>query len=661
MSTFRHKRLILTAITVVALAALVIPAVTRAAESSSGFQIIPPECLGDQKNAECNLNSFVQLFINLAQVALKLLPYLAMIMMIWAGFNLIMAGGNPEKIQQGKKMITSVVVGVIIIIFLAWAFGNFIVFVLTGSTNIFPDYGTPFSKEWWGGGVANPHQPNAGCCYVEDYGCKEMTQTDCTAISGTYGGASVQFMGENQFCSEYPAVCKNYTIGCCVPDDTTDKTCYWPDSKTGCINWPTTYHSNTACNFLGQDCDPALIQGTSTASETGTGCCIQPNTCTTTTSANCPSGGTFKPGVSCTDETECIIGCCIGQSSCSDSKINCTSNIYVPQTCKEARDILGLCLTGCCIQDPGGNNNCYNNYTAGYCTTVGGIFNNDISCSQFTSCTDGCCQETCTDGNIDGSCANLTYDINNTCSANTSCAPVCCLYQNALTCSSAVSQQTCLPPNNQTILGGPGGACPTNAGQQCETGTCRNTTTGACVSPVARIACTGTFTAASSPPDPQCVTGCCVNPNNDLTCHESYTQAQCTLAGGTFSSGAACSTVGDCSGCCVELDNDYNCFEPLTRAKCSATFPVTAFRPGDRCINVVDPNNGQRACVQGCCVKTDIIDPGPPQIDLTTCTQWSTEIYCSMNGGTFYENDRACDNVQTSITCDLLVNNTPLP
>lgn len=656
MNLLRHKRSILV-IGLTAIIGLSLPLMTLAADTGNGLNLIPDECLGPQKNAECDLNSFVQLFVNLAQAALKLLPYLAMIMMIWAGFNLIMAGGNPEKIQQGKKMITSVVVGVIIVIFLAWAYGNFIVFVLTGEVNIFP--GTPFAREWWGGGTADARPPNSGCCYVEDYGCTEVTQTECQALSGTYGGATVQFMGENQFCSEYQAVCSNLTIGCCVPDDATNKTCYWPDSKTGCINWPTTSHSNTACNYLGQDCDPNLIQGTSTGGDTATGCCIQPNSCTATTASNCPSGGTFKPGVSCSNETECTIGCCIGQTSCSAGKINCTSNLYNVASCKEATDVLHLCQTGCCIQDASSNGACHNNYTNGFCATIGGQPYEGMSCSQYSECTNGCCTSSCTAGNIDGSCSG-DYDPTTSCTSQSYCAQTCCLYQNALTCSSNVTSQSCPQPPNTRYTSLPGGSC--DGYTQCTTGACRNTTTGACINGVAQAACLGpTNVWSQTGTDPLCTTGCCANPNNDQACHESYTQAQCQLASGTFTPGAACSTVGDCGGCCVQLENKYNCFEPLTRAKCQATYPVSAYRPGDRCINVTDPYNGQRACIQGCCVKTDIINPGPPAIEQTTCTQWSTEIYCSANGGTFYENDRACDNVQTSTTCDHIVNNQPLP
>jgi len=59
----------------------------------NGFTIIPEECLGSQvateQTKQCDINSFVQLFVNLAAVGLKVLPYLAMLMIIGSGFYFV--------------------------------------------------------------------------------------------------------------------------------------------------------------------------------------------------------------------------------------------------------------------------------------------------------------------------------------------------------------------------------------------------------------------------------------------------------------------------------------------------------------------------------------------------------------------------------------------
>ncbi len=627
------------------IAGLAIPQLSLAADVGSGLQIIPDECLGAQLPGDkpCDLNSFVQLFVNLAQVALKILPFLAMLMMMWAGFNLITAGGNPEKIQQGKKMAVSVLVGVIIVLFLAWSYASFVVFALTGSVNVFP--GTPFSKEWWGGGTATGHPANSGCCVVPNTGCTETTQAECSGMSALFDG--VQFMGENNFCSEYKAVCENFTKGCCVPyvpeGENPDKICYWPDPKKGCIDYPTTVHKKTACTYLGQDCDPAKIQGTGSADETVTGCCSNESSCTTTTIAECPQGSTFSQGVDCSDVEQCKGGCCIGKNGCTDGKTDCSANLYNTESCSALQNT--LCRTGCCVQP--GNTNCYNNTTQGYCTTVLGSNNHSAltSCSMIGQCTNGCCQNTCQAGNIDGACAgpDMIYDAVNTCAANVSCAPVCCLYQNALTCSSSVSRGSCSPPNNQVILGGPGGTCPTMAGGLCATGTCWDSATGACASPVADITCNmpDGFIPDGAPLPPQCTTGCCNNPNGDLSCHDNYPQGQCTSQGGTPTAGS-CSNVADCSGCCNELTGKYNCFNSYTRSKCDNI--VGQYRAQTQCSTV--EVGGQRICTLGCCTAV----AGGQKI----CYLSATARFCTVIGGTFSANDVSCTN---SMPCDSIQRN----
>ncbi|MFH1207659.1 MAG: pilin [Patescibacteria group bacterium] len=666
MNAQKKNLLLISIFSLIFIVGVSLPFLTHAADDTgSGFEFIPQECTGNQgpDDPPCDLNSFVNLFVNLAQVALKVLPFLAMLMMIWAGFNLITAGGSPEKIQQGKKMVTSVVIGVVIVIFLAWGFAAFVVSTLTcnpqdlaaGKTclgTVFPGYGTPFEKDWWGGGEANPKPPNSGCCVVEFSGCKEVTQTECTSWSTLYDD-EVQFMGENVFCSEAKAVCENYTKGCCVPNDPTEKTCYWPDAKTGCIPYPTTQHDPTACKYLGQKCDKDKIQGEGTADEGVTGCCVQLSTCSMTKIGDCQSGGTFLQGKDCSTSDEgkdsCGSGCCIGKNSCTKGKVGCDSKLWDPQECSS---LTNDCETNCCVQDPGGNNNCYDNTTRSYCGSVLQGNTQAVPCSSVPVCTNGCCAETCTPGNIDGACTDYTYVSGTACNVLPECQGVCCLYANSLSCSSNILTRDCQDAGDVII---PGGAqCPTATDETCEQVTCLESDNGTCLTKARRLC---VAPDVINPGGGLCDTGCCFIPN-DVACHDQYTRDQCGRASGTFSHNTSCSKVDNCNGCCVKKHDTYSCSESWTRGQCTADNVANTFYPGDKCTDVTEA--GQKVCTVGCChycLNNDCV--ANPDI----CTMLSTQQYCSTRGPVveFVPNDPACYVLRhreiNPIQCDVVNSN----
>ena len=257
----RHKKLsiIIISFLLVVFSVFIFSPSVQAAEQykdyPEGLKVLP-DCF---KTGDCDLNDFVQLFVNLAYTGLKVLPYLAMLMMIWAGFNLIMAGGNPEKIQAGKKMITSIVLGVIIVVILAWTWSFFIVVILTGNTTgetagyIFKDY--PWQQEWWGGGEGGiEHVPSTGCCIVDGYGCTETGQGSCISL-GDIWDTSTQYMGDYQYCYQFSTVCLSYQVGCCVPKDPDNTTCILPGLE-GCLGnaniMRNSQHFTTSCRNIAQ-------------------------------------------------------------------------------------------------------------------------------------------------------------------------------------------------------------------------------------------------------------------------------------------------------------------------------------------------------------------------------------------------------------------------
>lgn len=209
----------------------------------------------------CQPDDFVQLFASMAQKGIIALPVIALVFIIWAGFNFIMSGGNPEKIKQAQKMMVSVLLGVVITVVLAWFWTTFVVSIITGDAKI-------FGRPWWGddAGVNNPVEtigPSAGCC-VTPQGCLNgITERECDDYEtlGTYC-VTVPLVGTNicntswiqsTECSTY-SDCNTLQNGCCVPLDDTSNDCVIPDPIRGCGDITTTHYlvEGTSCSGLSQ-------------------------------------------------------------------------------------------------------------------------------------------------------------------------------------------------------------------------------------------------------------------------------------------------------------------------------------------------------------------------------------------------------------------------
>ncbi|USN53418.1 MAG: hypothetical protein H6760_04665 [Candidatus Nomurabacteria bacterium] len=70
--------------------------------------------------------------INIIQWVLGIVALIAVVMIIIGGFQWMTAGGNDEKVEKAKKIISSAVVGLIIVL-LAWAI---VVFVANTTSNV---------------------------------------------------------------------------------------------------------------------------------------------------------------------------------------------------------------------------------------------------------------------------------------------------------------------------------------------------------------------------------------------------------------------------------------------------------------------------------------------------------------------------------------------
>jgi len=71
--------------------------------------------------------------IAVIQWILGLLGLIAVIMILIGGFKWMTAGGNEEKIESAKKLLTAAIIGLVIIL-LAWAIVIFAIGVLSNAT-----------------------------------------------------------------------------------------------------------------------------------------------------------------------------------------------------------------------------------------------------------------------------------------------------------------------------------------------------------------------------------------------------------------------------------------------------------------------------------------------------------------------------------------------
>lgn len=79
------------------------------------------------------IEDFVAQFVRVAQWGLGFVVALAVLMFVWAGWQFVTAGGREHQVDEGKRIITGTVTG-LVISFAAFVIINFAVYALTGET-----------------------------------------------------------------------------------------------------------------------------------------------------------------------------------------------------------------------------------------------------------------------------------------------------------------------------------------------------------------------------------------------------------------------------------------------------------------------------------------------------------------------------------------------
>jgi hypothetical protein len=88
----------------------------------SGFNVDIGKTEPGEDAAE-NIKSSISQVIN---IVLGFLGVIAVVIIIYAGFKWMTAGGNEDAVGESKKMIIQAIIG-LVIIFLAWVIANFVI------------------------------------------------------------------------------------------------------------------------------------------------------------------------------------------------------------------------------------------------------------------------------------------------------------------------------------------------------------------------------------------------------------------------------------------------------------------------------------------------------------------------------------------------------
>jgi len=97
----------------------------------------------------CSICDLMWVVTKTMRFVLSLAGALALALFIWGGWEMMLSGGKAEEVEHGKKVISGTVVGLVIILLLAWVWPNWVILALKGV----PEGGKPqtiFSGDaWW--------------------------------------------------------------------------------------------------------------------------------------------------------------------------------------------------------------------------------------------------------------------------------------------------------------------------------------------------------------------------------------------------------------------------------------------------------------------------------------------------------------------------------
>lgn len=134
------KRFIIISLSAFVALLILTPTAPALADCEPGNFLPPCSCSG-----QCKLTDFLALGSNIMRYGVGILAAVAIGFFINAGYTLLMAMGNPEKIDAGKKQLGATFKGVAVVM-LAWVLVSTIIFFTTGNSS-----GLLFGRgdKWW--------------------------------------------------------------------------------------------------------------------------------------------------------------------------------------------------------------------------------------------------------------------------------------------------------------------------------------------------------------------------------------------------------------------------------------------------------------------------------------------------------------------------------
>ena len=76
---------------------------------------------GGEYELECNFCFLLEMVKNIIDRLVILAAPIAVVFIVWGGYNLLLSGGSEERITQGKKILSSAVIGLLLVI-ISWIF-----------------------------------------------------------------------------------------------------------------------------------------------------------------------------------------------------------------------------------------------------------------------------------------------------------------------------------------------------------------------------------------------------------------------------------------------------------------------------------------------------------------------------------------------------------
>ena len=220
----------------------------------------------------CSICDLMSVVTKTMRFVLSLAGALALALFIWGGWEMMLSGGKAEEVEHGKKVISGTVVGLVIILLLAWVWPNWVILALKGVPNDSKSPQTIFSNDaWWVTPCLNFQEPNRAklCVKRPEPPPAEQAPGECLINVG-----SPKPIGEKcnlgGLCAKEPCVCDGGGIckeGCIVHKDCQEgisqlkfeNVCYKEDATKYPIGVCVIKKPGDSCRTK-DDCQPYIAQ-----------------------------------------------------------------------------------------------------------------------------------------------------------------------------------------------------------------------------------------------------------------------------------------------------------------------------------------------------------------------------------------------------------------